>query len=88
MAGLLTLSIPDAFPLHLIFTRICSGAGYRNFYRRLQQRVLSRIYTWFPIIRNYDDNSGTITSTNIGKTLAFRETFFINLLFTLRLLAC
>jgi len=51
MAGLLTLSIPDAFPLHLIFTRICSGAGYRNFYRRLQQRVLSRIHTWFPIIR-------------------------------------
>ena len=50
MAGLLTFSFlapshPDISGQWLI----CQEA-----FMRLQQRVLSRIYTWFPIVRNDD----------------------------------
>jgi len=69
MAGLLTFSFPGAFPSSdpetINSNRNKTVAWYARKKQRLQQRVLSRIYTWFPIIRNYENNSGTITGTNI-----------------------
>jgi hypothetical protein len=69
MAGLLTFSIFTT-PSHPPGKNI--GEQWQSMpenSRRLQQRVLSRIFTWFPIILTQEFQAGTITHTNIGKTL-------------------
>jgi len=72
MAGLLTFSpLAPSHPDETGQWQICQES-----FLRLQQRVLSRIYTWFPIVRKKCDNSGTITMTNIEKYSGWRVITF------------
>jgi hypothetical protein len=65
MAGLLTFLISGGLPIPIEMEQ---WQGMPETQLRLQQRVLSRIFTWFPIIRIREYLSGTTIITNIGKT--------------------
>lgn len=67
MAGLLTFFISGGLPIPI---ELEQWQGMPETFTRLQQRVLSRILTWFPIIRISEKLSGTTITTNIEKTLA------------------